>query len=248
MSGARVETVFCDLGGTLLRVDPSVGEVYVNVARRHGVEASPADVERQFSKAWRRSLERARARDYRSSDDLLRAEWRTIVAESFGAALSVDRFDDVFDDLYNEFATGRAWVLAPGARETLEHLRNTGVRLAVLSNWDSRCLATVQELGIADYFDAFVISHRVGFEKPHAAIFEAALAACRTAPTAALHIGDSLEADIVPARRLGLRTLWVASRDVRERGEAAIGGGGVSVYGIDSFGELCEASWRRLLC
>jgi hypothetical protein len=52
----RYHTVFFDVGGTLLRVHPSVGAVYARIAARHGLELDVAEVERAVRKNfWRAS-------------------------------------------------------------------------------------------------------------------------------------------------------------------------------------------------
>jgi putative hydrolase of the HAD superfamily len=206
----RIRAVFFDLGGTLLRVKTSVGEIYAEAAARHGVELDASEVQARFSLAWTRSLERARARGHRATDSILKAEWLTIVRESLGSGVPAACLRPVFEELYAHFSSGRAWSVAPGARASLAHLRSRGLWLGVLSNWDSRFRATIEDLELDDAFDSFVVSHAVGFEKPHPEIFHAALRASRTRPEETLHVGDSLEADVRAARRVGIRTLWVA--------------------------------------
>lgn len=57
-------------------------------------------------------------------------------------------------------------------------------------------------------WDFGVFSGIVGFEKPDPRIFEAALQkAGGVAPDQALHIGDSLRKDYLPARSLGMHAL-----------------------------------------
>ncbi len=43
-------------------------------------------------------------------------------------------------------------------------------------------------------------------------IFEAALAALGVAPDEAVHVGDSLKADVAGAAALGIRTVWITRR------------------------------------
>lgn len=216
-----VTTVFFDLGGTLVRVERTVGDAYVGVAARHGVRASAVDVERNFRHAWRRSVERSVQRGHVCSDEILREEWMVIVRESFGDALPLEKAELVFDDLYGHFAAGRAWVVADGAMESLRSLRRRGVKLAILSNWDSRIEQTLLDLGLAELFDELIVSHAVGYEKPHPEIFHSALRTTGARAERCLHVGDSLEADIRPARALGMRTLWVnpeAESEARAKG------------------------------
>jgi putative hydrolase of the HAD superfamily len=57
-----------------------------------------------------------------------------------------------------------------------------------------------------------VISDAIGIRKPRAEIFEAVLAELDVAPQEALHVGDSLSADVGGAAPLGIRTVWITRR------------------------------------
>jgi HAD superfamily hydrolase (TIGR01509 family) len=122
----------------------------------------------------------------------------------------LDRFLDA------EHAAWRpARALVGSAHALLEALRGRGLRLAVVANtWPDpprlvrRDLA---ELGVAGRVDAIVLSGEVGVRKPHAAIFERALAALRVDPLETLHVGDRLLDDVAGASALGITTvqaLW----------------------------------------
>ena len=49
---SQYKAVFFDVGGTLLRVKPSVGEVYATHARSFGFTGSGDELDRQFKKEW----------------------------------------------------------------------------------------------------------------------------------------------------------------------------------------------------
>jgi putative hydrolase of the HAD superfamily len=68
----------------------------------------------------------------------------------------------------------------------------------------------VSELG--ELFDAIVISDAVGIRKPDPVIFEQTLDALGVAPEEALHVGDSLRADVGGASAVGIRTVWLTRR------------------------------------
>lgn len=213
----RIETVFFDVGGTSLRVERGVGVVYAETAADHGIEVDPTALDAAFRAAWKRSLERSRARQHRCSDPILREEWLEIVRETFGDAVPRGALGALFEDLYERFVSRRAWRIAPGLLETLAHLRRRGIRLGILSNWDSRLERLLVDLDLACAFDMVIVSHAVGYEKPHARIFEEALRRAGCAAGRCLHVGDSYPADIAPARALGLNTLWLAPGPEREQ-------------------------------
>ena len=94
---------------------------------------------------------------------------------------------------------------------TLEHLRDKGFKLAIVSNWDTTLDPLIERLGIANYFDAIVASHdaRVRSEKPDPHIFNYALAAVGVSAEEAVHVGDTYEADIVGAKGVGIRPILI---------------------------------------
>ena len=235
-----IRTVLFDVGGTLVRVRPSVGTVYAGAARDHGFEVSPEELDRNFRGAWRRSLARGHTRGHSCSDEILREEWWTVVRDTFKDSVPADNMPALFDDLYDRFASAAAWELAPGIKSHLEHLRAAGIRLGVLSNWDSRLGSMLSDLGLRDAFDFLVISYAVGVEKPHPDIFQAALAEAGSSPEETLLVGDSFEADIEAAGRLGLATLWVTSREEYDERSA---GAEVGPW-IDSFPDDTVTFWN----
>jgi HAD superfamily hydrolase (TIGR01549 family) len=67
----------------------------------------------------------------------------------------------------------------------------------------------LKALAIESYFDSVVVSGEHGVAKPDAAIFRHALDALGVAPDEALHVGDSLEADVAGALNAGLTAVWL---------------------------------------
>ncbi len=82
-------------------------------------------------------------------------------------------------------------------------VRGRGIKVGLISNWDSRLHDTLAELRLTELFDAVIVSADHGCEKPDARIFGIALAQLRVEPSRWLHVGDDLDADIAGARRVG---------------------------------------------
>jgi putative hydrolase of the HAD superfamily len=92
----------------------------------------------------------------------------------------------------------------------LDALRERGLLLAIVSNtpqpaWLLEPLLELQ--GLVARVDAVVLSSEVGKRKPHAAIFERALAELGIAAEEALFVGDRLYHDVLGAARVGMRTV-----------------------------------------
>ena len=94
---------------------------------------------------------------------------------------------------------------------TLEHLRDAGFKLAIVSNWDTPLDPLTERLGIADYFDVIVASHdtRVKSAKPDPHIFNYTLTAVGTSAEEVVHVGDTYEADVIGARSAGIRPILI---------------------------------------
>ena len=116
------------------------------------------------------------------------------------------------------FAANAA-LLYDDAVPVLQHLRNEGFKLAIVSNWDTPLDPLMERLGIADYFDIIVASHdaRVQSAKPDSHIFEYTLAAVGVSAEEAVHVGDTYEADIIGARNAGIRPILI-DRDGTQAG------------------------------
>ncbi|TQD92297.1 hypothetical protein C1H46_022095 [Malus baccata] len=115
---------------------------------------------------------------------------------------------------YQYYAKGDAWRLPDGAYETMLLLKEAGVKLAVVSNFDSRLRKLLEDLNVLHLFDSVIISSEVGHEKPDAGIFEAALDQVRVDAGKAVHVGDDKIADKDGANAIGI-DCWLWGLDVK---------------------------------
>jgi putative hydrolase of the HAD superfamily len=94
-------------------------------------------------------------------------------------------------------------------------------RFAIVSNFTQNLPRLVQEAGLAGTVDAVVCSAIEGIKKPDPAMFRLALARLGAAADEAAMIGDSLGNDIVPAKQLGLTTIWLCGDRSYNGGETS---------------------------
>jgi putative hydrolase of the HAD superfamily len=113
----------------------------------------------------------------------------------------------LFADVYARFDEPEAWRVFSDVVPVLDALASHGVKLGVISNWDERLRPLLQRLKLADYFDAIIVSHEVGFPKPSTVIFQHAAEKLALPPEAILHVGDSLAMDAQGARAAGFQAL-----------------------------------------
>lgn len=193
-----------DVGGTLLSPTEPVGLTYARLGAPFGVDRSPAQIGAAFRGAFRVSGEQI-------GDG--RPFWRAVVTESTGC-------DDpaLFEQLYAYYLRPEAWTLREGAREALITLRDQGLVLAILSNWDTRLPTLLQALGLAPLFETIVCSGEQGVEKPDPRIFTAAARALGLPPSSIVHLGDDPIADEQGAIDAGFGALlW--GRDLKRYAE-----------------------------
>jgi HAD superfamily hydrolase (TIGR01509 family) len=104
-----------------------------------------------------------------------------------------------------------------GTRDALERIRQQ-YAIAVISNSDGKINAVLGRCGICDCFASITDSGNVGHEKPHPAIFAAALREMKAQPADSLYVGDVYSIDYIGARNAGMdAVLFDVSGAYRER-------------------------------
>ncbi|MBR5390174.1 MAG: HAD family hydrolase [Clostridia bacterium] len=99
--------------------------------------------------------------------------------------------------------------LYPAVSGTLQRLRAQGYRLGIIANQAPGLSERLKAWGLEDLFDVVVSSAEAGVSKPDRAIFARALALAKCRPEQAVMIGDRPDNDLIPARELGMGTVWV---------------------------------------
>ena len=82
-------------------------------------------------------------------------------------------------------------------------------KLGIIANQSAGTQYRIDNWGIGQYFDVVVASAEARCAKPDLKIFNMALDKAKCEPTDAFMIGDRLDNDILPAKKLGMKTVWV---------------------------------------
>ena len=205
--GGAVEAVFLDVGGVFHLPAP---EIIGPALRRSGLDGPLDDaVLERAHYAGAKALE-----VWPQGDDLDAGIWAGYErAYALACGVAADRLEEAIAALDVAFAQQGVWSrLVPGSLDGLRALAATGVALAIVSNSDGTLEERLRREGICQVGPgagvpmAIVIdSDAVGVAKPDPAIFHLALEATGVAPDRALHVGDTVGADVDGALAAGVR-------------------------------------------
>lgn len=190
----RLEVVFLDVGGVLYQ-DTVYARALLLALRELGADVDEQDFEEEYE-----ACRLAQSGSFRVR----------LTARFLGPDASVA---DV------ERRASAHWRYPPDAFEAdvlpcLETLAAAGYRLGLIANQPSGVREAMRRDGIDRFFEVWGVSGDLGIDKPDPRIFAHALETAGVAPSSAVMVGDRLDYDVRPAKRAGMRTVWVL------RGEA----------------------------
>lgn len=191
-----VEAVTVDGFGTLVQLEDPVPHLD-QALRSHGV-AAPTD---RIAHAFRLEAGYYRPRSHQGRDAASLAKLRLDCVAVFLRELDVDIGPDAFVD---DFIGSLRFELVPGTREALGLLRDAGISLACVANWDISLHEELRRLDISEIFGIIVTSADLGVAKPDPAIFAHTLSTLGVDPSRGVHIGDE-SVDSEGAAAAGMR-------------------------------------------
>ena len=208
------DTVFLDVDGTLLWVNLDV-EGYVRDLAPYSTNG-PLSVERAAGPVWAGLKEHISQNiHHRTREDLesfKRGNQRR-TAETLG-------LDAPTDLLYEVSERRISFNPYPESEAVIKELRDMGLKLYVVSNWDVLLEEVLEDLGWTAYFDGVIASAVVGTEKPEASIFEEALRVSGASRERTVHVGNDPATDVHGAAQCGLDVVFVNRAGYEENPEA----------------------------
>ena len=97
--------------------------------------------------------------------------------------------------------------LFEGTVSVLEYLNSKYTLHIITNGFEHTQQRKLENSGIAQFFKIVLTAEKIGFKKPHPTIFMSALKTAEVLPEHAMMIGDSLEADIQGALKLGMQAI-----------------------------------------
>lgn len=223
-----IKHVGFDFAGTIAELSPTPSEIarsYLKASK--GVEIGVAWIDMAYrcvdkmmfySSVKTRTVEAKRDFYHRYNEMLFRTLGLTHIVGDTG------EFFDYF------MGIEKHWRLKEGVVPLFDELVSKNFSLYLLSNFDSKLMDIVADLGIRDRFEDICISQDIGYEKPDIRFYEYFLKKQHLRPEELFYIGDSYELDFLPATHFGIKTVLLDS----------MGAHPVNKERVESFGELVQ--------
>jgi len=201
MDFSRFTTISFDCYGTLIDWESGILPVLRTVLGNHGQSLPDAALLELYGEFEAE----AESGPYQSYRDVLQA-----VVRAFADRLHFDASPAEIRSLHESV---RAWTPFPDTVSALRELQRR-YQLAVISNIDDDLFAeTRKHLGVE--FDGVITAQQARSYKPSVNNFQIALRTLALSPDRLLHAGQSIYHDVVPARTLGISTVWVNRKSAR---------------------------------
>lgn len=215
-----LQAIFFDVGNTLLRPHPSVAhvvrEILIDEGHCHDLDA----IEPLMPLVDAYYEDRYREDDtFWTSEEETSAVWvgmYSLLVNRLGIDVEASR---IARRVYDEFGDPGRWALYTDVAPAFDRLRDRGLALGLISNWDRRLERLVGGLGLCDRLDVVVSSAAVGLRKPDPRIFELACERIGVDPSCCVHVGDHVYADVLGARAVGMTPVLIDRHGGENPGE-----------------------------
>lgn len=210
MIDGPIKMVTFDLYDTLVEADPPGWIRFQNALQKNGFDVSIEEIMPAYTAGQRFfTIENGRMpiRD-RSEDEIVtfRMNLTGVSMEALGLPTDADvvrRVAMTFrDDTRQHGQLG--YRTYEDVTDALARLKRHHILRAVVSNADSDVTRLCLHMGFAEEMDTIVTSALVGWEKPDARTFYAALEPFNMAASSVLHVGDQPDSDVAGARAIGM--------------------------------------------
>lgn len=204
-----ITDVFFDLDHTLWDFDKNSGLAFERVFKKHQIDIEIAVFLSVYEPI---NLEYWRLfRNEKVSKQNLRRGRLTDAFKEFNKEFSVEIIDDLADSYIEELPIDNH--LFDGAIEILEYLSKKYSLHIITNGFEEVQYKKIKNSGIKSYFKSITTSEEIGLKKPNPVVFMKALEKASTKPENSVMIGDSFEADILGAEKVGMQTIFYNYRN-----------------------------------
>ena len=192
---SRFELLTFDCYGTLINWEEGILRCLHRILAAYGKDTDDAAILQLYGDFEAR----AEQEEYRRYREVLQS-----VVRQFGERLGFAPTDQEGRSLPESLQEWKPW---PDTVAALRQLQSR-FRLAIISNVDDDLFAATRpQLGVE--LDQIITAQQAGAYKPSLKIFELALSCVGVPAHRILHVGQSVYHDVLPAKSLGLATVWV---------------------------------------
>lgn len=205
-----LRAVFFDVGNTLLFPHPSVSEVCRQILAEEGHVHDLSAIDALMPLVDEFYEDRYRSDDTFWTDEAETSQvWigmYSLLCRELGIE---DEAEHIALRVYEEFGCAERWRAYDDVVPAFRRLRDRGLAIGLISNWDSRLTGLMVGMGIAPLLDTIVSSAEVGLHKPDPRIFELACQRLGVLPGECAHVGDHHYADVLGARSVGMLPILI---------------------------------------
>lgn len=209
----RYRAVFFDAGETLVHPHPTFPDLFSKVLAREGYEVDTEMIRERIHVVSDRFAHAAETNElWTTTPERSRAFWHDVYGIFF-RELGISDANGLIDTVYAEFTDLANYAVFEDVVPMLRRLRDAGLRLGIISNFEEWLERLLDQLGVREYLDVRVISGVEGMEKPDPRIFELAMSRAGVDAASSVYVGDSPTFDVEPAAALGMLPVLIDRRE-----------------------------------
>lgn len=221
----RIQAVTFDAMNTLVLTKEPIGTTYARIASSlfPSRKFDHSQIHQDFKGQFKAMCKERPCYGFGTGEGAQKRWWLDVVGRTFAKHLENEPDEAkqaLQEKLYEHYNSVEPWFLENDTLPVLKRMKSKGLKVAIVSNWDSRLRNVLTSLleGEESLIDAYFLSGELGLEKPDPEIFRYALKVLGVfEPELLLHVGDSVENDYNAAIKLGCRSLLLSSQQEDEQ-------------------------------
>lgn len=203
----RFKGVFFDAGLTLLTPYPSFHDLFAATLNERGLEVTPEQAQKaldEIAPTFTSVLDHLGTKLWTTSREVSLGFWTSVYSHAFENLGIVDVDGSHAEALYDRFTRFESYRLYDDSIPTLQALKDAGLTLGLISNFEEWLEGMLIEMEVAPLFEVMVISGTEGIEKPDPKIFDLALSRSGVSAEESVYVGDNPTVDARAAEAAGM--------------------------------------------